>query len=346
VDGYGINLNKLNNNSLEFLIKHEIKAGDPSNISLNPGEAIRIFTGAQVPETVHSVVMQEHITRNDTIITIPKERIKPGSHIRKKGEQIQSGEIALSKGTQITDCGIGFLTSIGIKEVQVFQKPRVSIIVTGNEFAQSTSDLNQGKIYESNGQMLVAALNQLGIKTSYHTCKDNKNAMLELAKQELDQNDVLIITGGVSVGDYDFTVPVLSELGFETVFHKIKQKPGKPMYFGKAGAKTAFGLPGNPRSVMMCYFEYVYPFIQLLMGNQHPWLTTIALPLNDKHTKKDDGKVHFLAAGIQNNKVVLLDKQASHMLQSLALAQAIVILDENDHCTNQNELVNIHLLPR
>ena len=169
--------------------------------------------------------------------------------------------------------------------------------------------------------------------------------MLEMIKQESDNNDVLLVTGGVSVGDYDFTVPVLTELGFQTIFHKIRQKPGKPMYFGKNGNKAAFGLPGNPRSVMICFFEYVYPFINLIMGCQRPWLETISAPLKHSHNKKDDGKVHFLATGISDNEIELLDKQASHMLQTLALAQGIAVLEEDELTKHQNELINVHLLP-
>ena len=345
VDGYGICYNNLNISDLSFLIKGEIKAGDSCDISLIPGDAIRIFTGAQVPKTVNSVIMQEHITRKEDGIFVSKDRISTGSHIRKKGEQIQSGETALTKGTRVTAAGIGFLASIGIYEVCVYKKPKIGIIVTGNEFAMMPADLELGKIYESNGQMLVSALMKLGISTSYHTCKDSKAEMLKMIKQESDNNDVLLVTGGVSVGDYDFTVPVLTELGFQTIFHKIRQKPGKPMYFGKNGNKAAFGLPGNPRSVMICFFEYVYPFINLIMGCQRPWLETISAPLKHSHNKKDDGKVHFLATGTSNNKIKLLDKQASHMLQTLALAQGIAILEEDELTKHQNELINVHILP-
>lgn len=346
VDGYGVCCKILVSNKLSFSIKAEVKAGDSCGITLKPGEAIRIFTGAQVPESVDAVVMQEVVEKNGHSILIGKEHIKEGSHIRKKGEQLQANELALKKGTMITHAGIGFLASLGISNLMVHKTPKVGIIVTGNEFAITPDDLEKGKIYESNGQMLVASLAGMGIKTSYHTCKDNKLALTKMIEQEAADTDVLLITGGVSVGDYDYTVPVLDKLGYRTVFHKIRQKPGKPMYFGKSQDKAAFGLPGNPRSVMVCFYEYVIPYLNLLMNNSNPWLDSISLPLESSYKRKEDGKVHFLSADIKNNKIRLLDKQASHMLQTLALAHGIVVLEESELKKTQGDLVHVHLIPQ
>lgn len=345
VDGYGICYNHKVTSDLKFLIKGEIKAGDCSSIDLKNGEAIRIFTGAQVPKSVNTVVMQEFVKRTKDTILITKDQLKEGSHIREKGEQIKPMETALKKGSMITQEGIGFLASLGITQLAVYKTPRISIVVTGNEFAKKMADLENGKIFESNGLMLIAALQKTGIKASYQTCIDNEKALFELIKKEEREADVVLITGGVSVGDYDFTVPVLDKLGYNTLFHKIRQKPGKPLYFGKKPNKAAFGLPGNPRSVMICFYEYVYPYLRLLMGATRPELQSITLPLANDYTRKDDGKVHFLAAAISNNTVKLLDKQASHMLQTLAVADGLVILHEDELTKRKGDQVKMHLFP-
>jgi len=345
VDGYALNLNQGYTPNKTYSIIGEIKAGDAGNIEIKEGEAIRIFTGASVPKSADSVVMQEHIIKEGNQIKIQKEGILKGANIRLKGEQLTKGSTALKKGTLLTAAGIGFLASLGIQQVSVYQKPLVGIVVTGNEFAEGVNELEEGKIFESNGQMLVSALHKIGINTCYQTCIDDIVSLEEMLIEKEKAADVLLITGGVSVGDYDFTIPVLEKMGFKTIFHKIKQKPGKPLYFGKKGNKVAFGLPGNPRSVMVCFYQYVYSYLNQLMGSNFPDLKSILLPLANDYKRKADGKVHFLSASIVNNEANLLNKQASHMLQSLALADGFVISKEDNLFLKKGEPVNFHLIP-
>ena len=150
--------------------------------------------------------------------------------------------------------------------VSVQRKLRVSILVTGNEFAKNAADLKGGKIYESNGQMLKALFQNYGIEAHYQVATDDLAGMTEMVAEEKKKADLLIMTGGVSVGDYDFTRPALEANGYATVFHKVNQKPGKPLLFSACGEQVAFGLPGNPRAGLMCCYQYVLPWLLASMG--------------------------------------------------------------------------------
>lgn len=369
MDGYALRFNDLMNDSgaegVLLTITGEIQAGDHPNIKLKEGEAIRIFTGAPIPEGTDTVIMQEHVEltcpasadrqetgrQNGSSIQINLDllRLKKGANIRRQGEQILKGAIALSKGTMLNPAGIGFLASLGIGMVSVFRLPEIGIVVTGNEFTsliREPDNIEIGKIYESNGIMLQSALRKMGINTNHQTGEDNPKKLKTLLQKVTDLNDITIITGGVSVGRYDFTKATLEDIGFKIVFHKVSQKPGKPILFAKKGNKVAFGLPGNPRAVLICFYEYVYPFIRNIMGHTDPFLPTIQLPLAQDYEKKDDKKGHFLAVKLNGNEIKLLEIQGSHMLQSLSGADGLMILPENKTTFLKGELVDVHLLPQ
>ncbi|MBW8049127.1 MAG: molybdopterin molybdotransferase MoeA [Cytophagales bacterium] len=350
----------------------EIKAGDHPGIRLKNGETVRIFTGAPLPPGTDTVVMQEFVEPvSDDVIAMSNDIVyTKGANIRKKGEQIRKGALALSKGTTLNPAGIGFLASLGIGSVKVACLPKVGIVVTGNEFTLPQNSLlshpqpfhtngerrkarmkdprgevEAGKIYESNGIMLQSLLQQVGIKSEYERCEDDPAKLKALLQKESDLNDIIIITGGVSVGKYDFTKTALEDIGFEIVFHKVSQKPGKPILFAKKGKKTAFGLPGNPRAVFVCFYEYVFPFIRAIMGSRDPFLPTIQLPLSEDYEKKSE-RAHFLAAQFNENGIRILDGQGSHMLQSFSEANAVIELPGNKEHFLKGEKVRVYLLPK
>ena len=171
MDGYALCLHDL----LNYQLTGEIKAGDGHEIQLSPGEAIRIFTGAPVPDSANAVVMQEHVITNGDNIEI-KEQLPEGQNIRRLGEQVKQGDIALKKGTRLTPAAIGYLTSLGIVEVSVFEKPAIALITTGNELIEAGQELTFGKIYESNSKMLLSALHHLGFtNVTIHKVEDDYN---------------------------------------------------------------------------------------------------------------------------------------------------------------------------
>jgi molybdopterin molybdotransferase len=343
MDGYCFSHSSMSQTSV-LKLRGEIQAGGDSDIKIGPGECARIFTGAKLPASCDTVIMQEQTAVDGDQITLTNTELKAGANVRVAGEQLQKGEVALATGSILNSAAIGFLASLGIDTVRVARYPKVHIVCTGNEFAENKDDLGRGKIFESNGHMLVACLSKLGIKAEYEICTDHLKVLTELIALRENQFDLLLITGGVSVGDYDFTVPALEANGFETIFHKISQKPGKPLLFTTKERCTAFGLPGNPRAVLICFFEYVRAYIMQAMGSDNPILSQLWLPLAVSFNKKDDKRTHFLAAAVQDGKAILLNVQGSHMLSSMTAAEGLVVLPPEARVYEAGDMVEFHLI--
>lgn len=342
VDGYGIRFSERE----KFLkVEGEILAGDNATYNLAHNAAVRIFTGAPIPEGVDTIVMQENVALENGVIKIKDSGLKLGSNIRRQGGQIKKGAITLKKGSRISAAGIGFLASIGEFKMPVFRQPKVSILVTGNEFLQPNDALQQGKIYDSNGVMLQTVLSEQGIESEFKTVKDDLDSLKNQLQNILKTNDFMIITGGVSVGDYDFTKTALNELGFKTIFHKVKQKPGKPILYAiRDDGKIAFGLPGNPQSAIIGYYIYVLPTLLKIMGANNIHSTSIEIPSLNEIKKMDDGKTHFIPGNISENGFEAGTIQASHMLLSMANANAIAIIPENKLLVKKGDLITCKII--
>jgi molybdopterin molybdotransferase len=323
----------------------EIKAGDHTNLVLKEGEAARIFTGAMVPAGSDCVIMQERIERKENIITLADTEIKLGEHIRIKGSQIKAGELALSKGTLINPSVVGFISSMGLKEIKVFKKPSITLIITGNELQEVGTKLEQGKVYESNSSSLSVAASTMGLSVEKIIfVKDDKIKLAEVVNSVMQSTDVLLISGGISIGDYDFVNEVLQENKTETLFYKVAQKPGKPLFFGKNKNTYVFGLPGNPASALTCFYEYVYPCLRKLQVYTNIHLTKVQLPLEAAINKKK-GLANFLKAKASTNSVLSLEGQESFKMRSFAEANAFIYLPLDSENKNAGELVEVHLHP-
>ncbi|MDQ6529885.1 gephyrin-like molybdotransferase Glp [Flavobacterium sp. LHD-85] len=316
------------------------QAGDHSNTKLKSTEAIRIFTGAYVPDDADTVVMQEHVMANkDSILiaTMPEKL----SNVRPKGEQIAKDEVVFEANTLITPAGIGFLASLGIAEIEVYKKPKVAILVTGNELVQPGKKLKKGKIFESNSVMLQAALQTIGIqKTKNYRVKDNLKATKKALKSILKENDIVLISGGISVGDYDFVKEALLQNGVKELFYKINQKPGKPMFFGSKDETMVFALPGNPASSLTNFYIYVQPAIKNKVGFSEIHKTKVIRKLNSE-IKNSTGKTLFLKAKYDETNVTVLDGQSSAMLNTFAVANSLLIVPENVEEYKKGELVTL-----
>ncbi|WP_299129181.1 gephyrin-like molybdotransferase Glp [uncultured Winogradskyella sp.] len=324
MDGYAL---KWSGNS-KYKNKGESKAGDSANLEFKEGEAIRIFTGALVPDVANTVVIQEHVEKVDNDIII-KQMPSKYANIRKKGEQIKTGDIALKKGTLLNAAAIGFLACLGISKVRVFKKPKVGILVTGSELQQAGSVLKQGKIYESNSIMLKSALKAIGIKDAQsYSVKDDYISTKKIIESALETNDVLLISGGISVGDYDFVKQALEDNNVDELFYKINQKPGKPLWFGKTNKTFVFALPGNPASALTCFYIYVQSLLKTMCGYRKVHLERLkAKCITD--IKNASAKTLFLKATLNNNNEVKVHQgQSSAMLHTYALSNALVCIDE------------------
>jgi molybdopterin molybdotransferase len=343
MDGYALNFEGWEKNR-SLLIDGVAQAGQVESIPLKPQNARRIFTGAAVPPGADTVVMQEKTSVNNGGLTISDSNTIKGLNVRLQGSEAKAGELSLEKNCVLSPGAIGFIAGLGIHELLVFPQPSVSIILTGNELQQPGLPLEHGQVYESNSFALKAALNQTGISiVTILSSEDILETLTSVLSNALQQSDLVLLTGGVSVGDYDFVIRAAEANGIEQIFHKIKQKPGKPIYFGKKGKKYIFGLPGNPGSVMTCFYEYVYPAIGLL-NNRKIDLKQIQTPINSAQ-KKAPGLTHFLKGFYDGNKVHDLKAQESFRLSSFAKANCLIKLEEDQTEITEGQLVEIHMLP-
>ena len=309
-----------------------VQAGSNPDFTLEKGTAVRIFTGAPVPEGADTVVQQEWVTVVGDTVFFELEKLVKGMHVRKAGSQCQEGEIILNSGTQVTPGTIGLLASLGIEQVEVFRSPNVSIILTGDEIIEIGQALQPGQIYNANGPALIAYLSQMGItEVKVLKVKDEKSEVTRVIGEALETFDVVLLTGGISVGDYDFVKESLAENGVEQLFYKVKQKPGKPIFAGVKGEKMVFALPGNPASVLTCFIQYVKPFLLRLLGNPDAWTAPAYFPIALDFNKKAP-LTFFLKAKLDNGRVIILPAQESFNLLSFGIADGVVeIPQELEH---------------
>ena len=340
MDGYALNLH----DDLSYNLIGEVKAGDGHQSILKNGEAIRIFTGAPVPDSANAIMMQEKVQTNGTTITI-EHQILLEHNIRPLGEQVKTGDIALKKGTKLTPAAIGYLISLGITKVSVFKKPSIAIVTTGNELIEAGQDLSYGKIYESNSKMLLSALYSLKYyDVSIHKVEDIYDKTVDTLNTVVNNNDLVIITGGISVGDYDFVGKALKELEVDEQFYKVKQKPGKPLFYGTKNDTQIFALPGNPAAALSCFYVYVYITLQKMMNRKDLELTRLQVKSKSNFQKNGD-RPQFLKAIYENDEVEILEGQNSSMLQTFALSNALVYAPETITKIEIGDTLEVILLP-
>lgn len=347
MDGYAFIFNDYKSN-LPIKIIAEVAAGDFFKETLKSGEAIRIFTGAPVPMGADCVVMQEKVMVKKDQLQVLDTGLKQHANIRLKGSQIEKAALALQKGTMITPGTIGFIAGMGITNISVIRKPKISLVVTGSELQKPGYLLNDGQIFESNSYTIISAIKSIGLSTeSVLFVSDNEHEVNYSIEKSIGPCDVLLLSGGISVGDYDFVERALKKLEVETVFYKVKQKPGKPLFFGKYKSTIIFALPGNPAAVLTCFYEYVYPALKLMQGFTHSCLNEFSqfqLPITANYNKKS-GISFFLKGKISGNKVIPLDGQESYILSSFAIADCLIYLPEESENIKSGELVEVHKLP-
>lgn len=341
VDGYAIAFKDANE---QLKIQGVSAAGNSENTELQSKQAMRIFTGAPVPANADTVVMQEKvIIENDTVI-VKDDKLLQGLNFRPKGNDIKQGALALQKDEYLSAGAVGFLTALGITEVSVYTKPFISIIITGNELQQPGNALQYGQVYEANSFMLESALKQLHFEDiQVYYAEDNLEKLTFILTDALDRSDLILLCGGISVGDYDFVLKSTENCGVKKLFHKVKQRPGKPLYFGKKENKLVFGLPGNPSSVLTCFYEYVAEALSILT-NKNRFLKIIRASLDSEY-KKIAGLTFFLKGTLENDKVIALDAQESYRLSSYAKANCLIRLEEERTEYKQGEMVEVHVLP-
>ena len=355
IDGYAF---RFDHDVTEWRVVGEVAAGDTFTGPLTKGECARIFTGGMVPADADTCVMQEFVQREGDRMRYSDGRLKAGSNVRLKGEQVKPGDVLLRKGERIDAVAIGFLASAGIQQVRCARAIETMVITTGSEFAEASVVIDlvggegqasapaPGRIFNSNGAMLGAALTNSGVNNTMATSPDDMAALKWQFHWAWNaMRDVVILTGGVSVGDHDLVELAAQEMGATIHFHGVAQKPGKPMLFAELDGNFIFGLPGNPRAALILFWEYVLPFLRAMQGAKEPWTSSDHLPLAHAVQLKGD-RAEFRAASVKGGKVTLLADEGSHMLKSLVSADALAYLPAEQRTWDAGEPVEVHYLPR
>ncbi len=342
MDGYGFRFEDLSEFT-ELKITKIIQAGIAENtFVLGKGEAVRIFTGAKIPEGVNTVIMQEKTRCNGEYIQFDCNGIKKGDHIRLKGSQTIAGSEIVKENTFVNHALIGFLAGFGIEKMTVFERLKIGLLYTGNELVEIGRPLAEGQIYNSNSYTLQAALAEINHHFSLiQHVEDTEKATVSAIQKSLDQVDIVLITGGISVGDYDYVKQSLIQCGVTELFYKIKQKPGKPLFFGKKGKKFVFALPGNPASVLSCYHQYVRPFLLGCFGRENFEHDQDFAVSETSVRKKNDQQTQFLKAYYSEGKVHVLNAQESYKMDSAALANCFLEFPETSTEIQAGEKVKI-----
>lgn len=330
VDGYALCTQSAIEPEREFHLIGEIRAGQQDELQLQDGQAVRIFTGAKIPLGTTTVARQEIVQAIDLSRIKIMEQLKAHADIRDVGEEISVGQLLANKGQQLSVGAIASLSMAGINTVEVFQYPKVAVVITGDEVAESIEDFVAGKIFDANGPLIEAWFQQAGQQVEIFHVADTEAAVRNLIQELSASHDLILTTGGVSVGDYDFIRPVALDLGFEQIFWKVKQKPGKPMFFAQLQRNDSshcylLGLPGNPAAVYVGMQIYTATLLNALQGHksQPNWFNAVL-----SHDLKMDARERFLRMSASFEQSVLrvksLSKQQSHMLSNLMQANCLV----------------------
>ena len=307
-------------------IAGESAAGRPFGGQLGPGSAVAISTGAVVPEDADAVVPIENVSVTDNAVTISKS-VEPGAHVRPRGGDVTSGEVVVPAGVRLTPARLAAAAASGVAELSCARRPRVAVLATGSELVGPGGSLRPGQIYETNGLMLSAAAAGVGAEVVLQpSVADDEEALRETLERGLAA-DVLVTSGGVSVGEHDLVRAVELELGVEEVFWRVAMKPGKPVSFGVRGETLVFGLPGNPVSALVGCELFVKPALRALQGLADP-LPRFEPGRLAVGLRRNEERDEFVRAGAQvdGDELVLepVIGQESHMLVRSAAADALV----------------------
>ncbi|MFT4021945.1 MAG: molybdopterin molybdotransferase MoeA, partial [Acinetobacter sp.] len=348
VDGYALCCASEVEVGQQFRLIGEIRAGQVVDHELQQGQALRIFTGGKIPQGTTTIARQEIVARLDEQTIELTQKLALDADIRHVAEEVRQGEVLAQHGQRMTVGTIAALSMAGIQQLTVYRQPKCAVLVTGDEIAVNTASgssqnvdqniarLAQGKVFDANTPMLKAWFQQQQLEAEFFHVADEFEQVTACLQQLQQQFDVIITTGGVSVGDYDFIRPAALQIGFEGVFWKVRQKPGKPLFFARYARQMScnddapsacylLGLPGNPAAVYIGAYLYVAAICKALQGQtiQPTWFQASLT-----NNLKADARERFLRMSVKMEQgqlhVTPLGKQQSHMLSNLSHAQAIV----------------------
>jgi len=347
MDGYALRSADLGSVPATLEIIEDIKAGDMPSKTLASGQCARIMTGAPMPQGADAVIRVEDTEASPDNRVQINQSVKPGNDIRRLGENMRNGEVVLTPGTAITPGVIGVLATVKRAQVQVYRRPRVAILSTGNELEGLDEPVDPNKIPNSNSYALMGQVQALGIEpVLLGIARDDPEELARYLKRGLEY-DVLLVSGGTSVGVHDYVRPTIEALGAQMLFWRVAMKPGHPVAFGKVGEKIIFGLPGNPVSSMVCFEEFVVPALRRMMGHARTHRRTIEARMTH-NVKHQPGRTEFirvlLAQGQGGYAATSTGAQGSGMLLSMARADGLAVVPADCNGLVAGSPVTVQLL--
>ena len=350
MDGYAVIAADIQSATPDHPVKLEVvdsvPAGAVAQVTLKNHQAIRIMTGAPIPQGADAVLMQEDTDKNGSGI-LAKDKADIGENIRLAGEDVKTGDLVIQKGAAITPAQIGMMAVVGRSSIQVSQRPTVAILSTGDEIMELDENPEGPCIYNSNGYMLAAQIRSAGgIPCYLGIAKDDEKDLMEKMDWAL-KCDIVVSSGGVSVGDYDLVKATLKKMGNEMAFWKVAMKPGKPLAFGTIGEVPILGLPGNPVSSFVSFEQFARPAIKKMMGARDVLPRTIQAKLT-RTVRKKTGRLHFMSAivswGQGEHTVTPAEEQGSGVLKSTVHANGLLVFPLAKDELKSGEQVTVQLL--
>jgi molybdopterin molybdotransferase len=352
VDGFAVRVGDLESatklHPTILRLEETITAGATAVRSLKPSTTMKIMTGAVIPRNAEAVVMKEFTKVKEEKEIFFFSPSKKGENLRYSGEEFGKGEVVFPKGTVITPPVVGMCAALGYSMVAVYRKPRVGLIVTGNELKAASAKLRRGQIHDSNSLSISAALSSLSFPPAHvDIVKDEKQRISKVFGTALRTCDVVVSAGGVSVGDFDFVKDVLGDLRIKTVFWKVAMKPGKPNFFGTRGKKLVFGLPGNPVSALVSFETLVVPALLKMIGRRQR--NSIYQASLESDLRKSPGRIEFIRAVASRSpggalSVSPVRGQGSHMIGGLAKSNCLIIFPKEKTFFSKGETVSALML--
>jgi len=349
MDGYALNADDLAATGTTTLrIAGTAFAGKSFAGTMGKGDCVRIMTGAVMPAGCDTVVIQEHVKLEGDRISFGAG-VKRGQHLRYAGEDLKLGQVVFPAGHLVRPADLGLIASLGIGEVRAYRKLRVAFFSTGDELASIGQPLQEGQVYDSNRYTIYGMLARLGVEIlDMGVVRDDPKLLEQALLDASAAADVILTSGGVSVGEADFMKQLLNDLG-QVVFWKIAMKPGRPLAYGKIGNAHYFGLPGNPVSVMVTFYQFVRDALLVLMGQPNPAPVPLLAVICTDALKKAPGRTEFQRGSLFLDsdgswKVRPIGNQGSGVLRSMSEANCFIVLDDTCGDVAAGETVQVQLL--
>jgi len=338
VDGYACRLDDIQK---PMKVLDIIAAGQVSKFKVSPGSCIKVMTGCKIPEGTEAVIMVEHTEGLENgYIRFIKE--KSSLNIVKRAEEVKEGQIVLRKGTRIKAQHLAIMAAVGLTKPQVYQQPRVAILSTGDELVEPQHKPGEGKIRNSNGYQLIAQVAACNAIPNYMgIVPDTEEATDKAISKALAENDMVLLTGGVSMGDYDFVPRIMTKNNVEILFQKVAIKPGKPTVFGKTSNSFIFGLPGNPVSSFINFETFVKPLLFKLMGAEYIPLE-IKLPMESDFNRKTSDRLEWLPVTISEHSTIIpVSYHGSAHIHAITMARGIARIPKDVGIIKKGELIDV-----